>query len=336
MGWFWPGLGRWHVVAACAAAALILGLAAHWLRRPAIPVIGVMLPHSDTVDPDYKLAFIRSLEALGYRAPKSIEIRWSTGAGGPEDFRRRAEELARGGVGIMVVASTQARLAACSATRAAKPPVPVVIMTIADPAQCEAPNEPPRVTGSTLDANTLAGKQLELLRMLGDFRVVGILVNPDTGRVGARYLAELESYRTGVVFRTYAVRSARDLAPQFKAMAEEPPQQRPQALMVSPDALFREYAGDIAKLARDQGLPSMFSTRNQAEAGGLLAYGQSYPEAYERAATYVDRLLRGRPVADLPVEGPSKIILAVNQRTADALGLKIPLEILVRADTVFR
>jgi putative tryptophan/tyrosine transport system substrate-binding protein len=321
--------------AAVLAIVLVANLVTAVMSRPPLPHIGVILPHSPAVDPDYKEAFVKALGELGYEHGKSIKITWSEG---PHGFPGRAEKLEEMGVQLMVVASTPAREAACEATIKAGRPIPIVIMTIAVIDKCADGKY--RVTGSTLEAVELVGEQLELLQAVGKFDVVGVLINPDTPRVGPRYLAGLmvasSAYPFPISFPEYHARSDEDIKAVFaKIKAQDGTAERPKALMVSPDGLYREKAERIIKHALELKLPTMFSTANQAKKGGLLAYGQSYPEAYRRAAFFVDGLLKGREPKDLPFEGPSQITLAVNQKTAQTIGVPIPLEIAVRANEIF-
>jgi putative ABC transport system substrate-binding protein len=105
---------------------------------------------------------------------------------------------------------------------------------------------------------------------------------------------------------------------------------------VLPDAFFFAQARRIAELAAQHRLPTMFANRDSVESGGLMSYGQNVTEHYYRAATYVDKILKGAKPADLPVEQPTKIELVINLRTAKAIGLTIPQELLLRADKVIQ
>jgi len=131
-------------------------------------------------------------------------------------------------------------------------------------------------------------------------------------------------------WRYSEVQGPDDFAARFAAIA----QQRPDALLVPSDALMFQYRHQIARLALEARLPTLFEPREMAEAGGLLAYGPSYAAIFRRGAFYVDRLLRGVKPADLPFEQPNQFELVLNLKTAKALGLTVPQSLLLRADQV--
>ena len=135
---------------------------------------------------------------------------------------------------------------------------------------------------------------------------------------------------TGVKVSPAQAGTASQIDAAFGAMKHE----RAGALIVLPDAFFFSQARRIAELAAQQRLPTMFWTREPVESGGLMSYGQNNAEHYYRAATYVDKILKGAKPADLPVEQPTKIELVINLKTAKAIGLTIPQDLLFRADKV--
>lgn len=336
----------WRIGVAAVALAAALSVAYIGLRPKPLPHIGVILPHSVTTDPDYLTAFETGLRDLGYVQGKTVVIttRHAT-LNTAAEFAELASDLVQRNVDIFMVASTPALRAACSETAKGQRPVPIVIATIASTPDCDDPPElrkryvKRRVTGSTLQAVPLVPKLLELLQATGPYERIALLTKPGTD-IGARFLERLRTAAPGVMFKSYPVINKEDIDTRFDEIAKLPEAERPQAMIVAADGFFREQAAAIAAHARKSALPSIFSTRNQAKAGGLLAYGQSYPEAYRRAAFYVDQVLRGVKPHELPVEGPAKIILAVNRATFDDIStrrgdVRLPVELLVRADEVF-
>jgi putative ABC transport system substrate-binding protein len=134
----------------------------------------------------------------------------------------------------------------------------------------------------------------------------------------------------GVALQRYEVRGPTDFQAVFAAMVE----QRPDALVVLEDALTIEHRKEIVAFALQNNLPSSFFAKEAVEAGGLMSYGASWPDAFRRGATTVDKILKGAKPSDLPVEQPTKFELAINRKTAKALGLKVPVALLATADEV--
>jgi putative tryptophan/tyrosine transport system substrate-binding protein len=134
----------------------------------------------------------------------------------------------------------------------------------------------------------------------------------------------------GLLLQSQDVRGPQDLEGAFALMAKA----RPAALLVLSDALIGMHRQQIAEVATQQHLPSVFAERESVVAGGLMSYGPSLPDLYRRAATYVDKILKGAKPADLPVEQPMRFELVLNPKTAKALGITIPPSLLVLADKV--
>jgi len=141
---------------------------------------------------------------------------------------------------------------------------------------------------------------------------------------------EIAAGKLGVELQTFGVRSPDEFDPTFAAIASA----RAASLLVLPDPLFSAYTARIAELADKGRLPAMYGLREDAAAGGLLAYGPKYAELYRRAANYVDKILKGAKPADLPVEQPTKFEFVINLKTAKTFGLTIPPGVLAIADEV--
>jgi putative ABC transport system substrate-binding protein len=181
----------------------------------------------------------------------------------------------------------------------------------------------------------LPGKRLELLKeTVPQSTRVGVLANP-AFEVYPLYLHNLTvaAQALGLSLHVAEVHSADELDPAFAAMIRE----GTTALMVLSDpALMDNLLGRVADLAALHRLPAMYNWKMYVEAGGLMSYGPSLPDSHRRAATYVDKILKGAKPADLPVEQPTKFELVVNLKTAQALGLTIPPTLLFQADEVIR
>jgi putative ABC transport system substrate-binding protein len=134
----------------------------------------------------------------------------------------------------------------------------------------------------------------------------------------------------GLQSQVFYIDKAEDLGPAFDAAVK----QRADAVLVGLGAVIQSNVGRVVELAARHRLPSAFNSREFVVAGGLMAYGVSYPDSYRRAASYVDKIFKGAKPADLPIEQPTKFELVINMKTAKALGLTIPPSLLLRADQV--
>jgi putative ABC transport system substrate-binding protein len=190
------------------------------------------------------------------------------------------------------------------------------------------------VTGLTTVSPQLSGKRLALLKeavpKVTRVAVLWNVANP----VAALQLRETQvAARTlGLKLQSLEVRAPKDLDRAFAAMRKE----RVGALVVLPDLMFFDHQKRLADLVAKSRLPAIYEEREFAEAGGLMAYGPNYKDLFRRAATYVDKILKGTKPGDLPVEQPTKFELVINLKTAKALGLTIPPSVLLRADQVIQ
>jgi putative ABC transport system substrate-binding protein len=190
------------------------------------------------------------------------------------------------------------------------------------------------ITGLSSLSPELGGKQLELLReiipRLSRVAVIGSSIHPGT----ARSMKELElaARAVRVQLQQVDVVEQRDIESGFEAARKE----RAEAVLVLTSVVTNRHRRQIVDLASKSRLPAMYFATEFVELGGLVAYGASYPDLFRRAAVYVDKILRGARPAELPVEQPTKFELAINLRTARALGLTIPHSVLLRADQVMQ
>jgi len=300
-------------------------------QKPKVPHIGFLRAEA----PDFLLdAFRDGLRELGYVEGQTvvIEQRWAYGRF--EKLPEMANELVRMKVDVIVTASTPAVLAVKRATST----IPVVIAASGDPVAngfvTSLAHPGGNITGLTIMIEELAVKRLEILKECV----------PRASRVAVLWSAANPSYAS-------IVKNIEGAAPRVKLQPElikvfgpdqvdsalaEVARSHADALYVFEDPVFRSNSKPISDFAAKHRLPTIYGGSEFVHDGGLLSYGPSFAEMFRRAAGYVDKILKGAKPADLPIEQLSKFELAVNLRTARALGLTIPESILVRADEVVR
>jgi putative ABC transport system substrate-binding protein len=277
--------------------------------------------------------FRQALRERGHVEGRNIvfEYRWGSLA----QFPALAAELVRLKVDLIVVGSTTAALAAKQATST----IPIVAAVMADPLRDGLVPSLARpggnVTGLTFLAPELVPKRLELLKeAVPTVARLAALWNP--GAYGERTMQEMVKQAEGAAkalrmeLYLVGVGSPDDFASAFSAMT----QKRADAFVVLPSPLLFTERRRIVELAARHRLPGMYQASEFVELGGLMAYGASIPDLFRRSATYVDRILKGAKPGDLPVEQAIKFDLAINLKTAKALGLTIPPSLLLRADQV--
>ncbi|HEY3304395.1 MAG TPA: ABC transporter substrate-binding protein [Candidatus Binatia bacterium] len=279
-------------------------------------------------------AFRQGLRELGYVEGKNVAIEYRLAHGKLDRLFDLAVELVRFKVDIIVTPSTLDALAAQRATRT----IPIVMAASGDAvgtglvASLARPGG--NVTGLTALSRELSGKRLELLkeavRGLSRVAVLWNAANPDKARDLEETLVAAGTL--GLQIQSLEVRVGNDLESAFRAAKSK----RAGALFTLADTLTIAHQSRIVDLATKGGLPTLFQTRDFVDAGGLMCYGPSDADLYRRAATYVDKILRGSKPGDLPVEQPKRFDLIINLKTAKKIGLTVPPEILVRADKVIR
>jgi putative ABC transport system substrate-binding protein len=277
-------------------------------------------------------AFREQLHGLGYVEGQNVvfEPRWGDGQVGR--LPSLAAELVDAKVDILVTAGSEAALAAKQATNS----IPIVTATGGDPVESGLVTglaQPGgNVTGVISLVAQLAGKRLELLKQLiPQASRIAILRDPDNHSSALSLRgAESAAKSLGVVVQGVGVRGPRDFDAAFLAMKRA----RTDAVILAENTRFIADRRRIADLAVMHRLPMMVAAKEYAEAGGRISYGTDYPDLFRRAATYVDKILKGAKPGDLPIEQPTKFELVINLKTAKALGLTIPPSLLQRADQV--
>ena len=276
--------------------------------------------------------FRQGMRQLGYVEGSNLAIEWRFADGVYERLPGLAADLARLKVEVIVAGTTLSVQAARKATSA----IPIVMVAVPDPvgegfaASLSRPGG--NMTGLSNILTDLSVKHLELLRIaMPKLSRLAVLINPlnPSNDLILEQIAGA-AYGAGVkVFSTEAS-TARQIEAAFGEMAR----QRAEALIVAADSHFDVQRDLIAKLAIKHRLPAVYSNRELTEAGGFMSYGQEMADHYRRAATYVDKLLKGAKPGDLPIERPTVLELVLNRATAKALGLAVPNELLLRADRI--
>ena len=273
-----------------------------------------------------------ALRQLGYVEGKSISIEYRWGDGKQEGLLGLARELVRLKVQLIAAWTTPATLAAQRATST----LPIVMVGVGDPVVAGFVESLARpggnITGmSNLDVG-LTKKRLELLRpMLPKLSQIAVLRNPSDPNNDFQYKDVQDIARSmNIEEQPFDVRDREGFEGAFTAMAKA----RVDAVFVLAGALFITHRKQIADFALKNRLPSVFARSENVEAGGLMSYGSELTDIFAQAARFIDKILRGAKPADLPVEQPTKYTTVINSRTAKALGLSVPSELLVRADRV--
>ncbi len=304
-------------------------------QQPAkVPRIGFLSPRSPTDDPHLLEAFRQGLRELGYVEGQTIAIEFRWAEGKYERLPDLAVELVRLKVNVIVTGPPPAPEAAKQATST----IPIVFAVTGDPvgqglvASIARPGG--NITGLTSIAPEVVGKQLELLKEVAPkVSRVAVLQNPSqTAHHLVLRQAEGAARALGVQLHILPARTPPEIDAAFAAMRS----QRAGGVLVLRDGLFFTQRTQIATLAAKSRLPTVYGLREEAEAGGLMAYGASTPHMFRRAATYVDKILKGAKPADLPVEQPMRFELVINLKTAKAMGLTFPQSIFIRADHVIQ
>ena len=299
-----------------------------------MPRVGYISPgsSSDSFRQRRFEAFRQGLRELGYVEGRNIalEPRWAEGE--YARYPALAADLVRLKAHVIVAVGGTATKAAQQVTKT----TPIVMSVVIDPlgsglvASLARPGG--NVTGITVMASDIVGKQLELLKQaVPEVSRVALLSNPaNPGSVPQLREAEAAARVLGVRLQVLEARDPKEIDRAFGAMTRE----RAGALVVLPDAIFGNQGKQIADLAAKSRLPSICGIPEYGEAGGLIVYGANNLDLERRAATFVDRILKGAKPGDLPVEQPTKFELVINLKTAKALGLTIPQTLLLRADQV--
>jgi ABC-type uncharacterized transport system substrate-binding protein len=316
---------------------LLCGSAAAWplmaRGQQAMPVIGFLNAASPQGYARPLSAFLKGLGETGYVEGRNvaIESRWAEGRG--DRLPAMAADLVHRQVAVIAATTTQAALAAKAATTT----IPIVFETASDPVRLglvPSLNRPGgNVTGVTQTNVEVAPKRLELLHeLVPTASVMALLVNPANPSLAEANTKELQAAaRTlGLELHVLNASTERDFDGVFAKLI----QLRAGGLVIGSDPFFTGRSEQLAALTVRHAVPTIYSWREFAVAGGLLSYGADITESYRLAGNYTGRILKGDKPADLPVQQVTKVELIINLKTAKALGITVPLPLLGRADEV--
>jgi len=299
-------------------------------QEPGKPArIGRLSPQSAEADAPLLDAFRAGLRELGWIEGQNYTIEARFANGNFDLLPKFASELVVRGVDVILVGSNPGTSAAKKATRT----IPIVMLTTGDPVADNLVDSLARpganVTGVTAFGQALTAKRLELLKELAPAVTrVAVLTTPKSFSE-TQFMKESDDASRGLKLKLQLVEvtGPTQLDQKFGEMARE----RAEALLVT-DVPLRGHRKQIVELAAMNRLPAVYDEREFIDAGGLLFYGASLSDMYRRAATHVDKILKGGKPGDLPVEQPTKFELWINLKTAKALGLTVPRALFLRAD----
>jgi ABC-type uncharacterized transport system substrate-binding protein len=329
-----PLLKALVLIAALALIFLWTPLAAEAQRPTTVHRIGFLWNSSPSFTDQFLEAFRHGLHERGYVEGTHFTIESRYAEGDPARLPALAAELVGLPVAVIVTLGAQAIQAVKQATST----IPVVIAASADPVEMgfvtslARPGE--NLTGLSLSAPELSGKRLELLKEAAPaITHVAVLANPANPSTAAQ-LRETQraAQALQVQMHLVEVRGQQELDQAFAAIRNV----RADALIVLLDPLFMQQRARLVELTATSRLPAMYNFREDVELGALMAYGPSFPDLFRRAATYVDKILKGAQPAALPVEQPTKYELILNLKTAKELGITLPPTLLILADEVIR
>jgi putative tryptophan/tyrosine transport system substrate-binding protein len=325
---------KWAGIVAIGAAFAMCGAVAQAQQPTKIPRIGFLSGQSLSTISTRTEAFRLGLRELGYIEGKNIVIDWRFAEGKFDRLPALAAELVRLKVDVIVTSGLGSTRPANEATNT----IPIVMTQDPDPvgngfvASLARPGR--NITGLSTLSPELSGKRLELLKeiipKLSRVAVLGTSTNASTAQ--ALRETELAAGALAVKVQYLDVRGPKDIEAAFSAASKE----RADAVLVMGGPVLASQRTQILELAVKSRLPAIYESAVNVEAGGLMAYGVSGTDLARRAATYVDKILKGAKPADLPVEQPKKFELIINLKAAKQIGLTIPPNVLARADKVIK
>jgi putative tryptophan/tyrosine transport system substrate-binding protein len=325
---------KWLGLSVIVFVLVMGGVAARAQQPTKIPPIGYLTTSSLSANAVRIEAFQQGLRELGYVEGKNIVIEWRSAEGKLDRVPALAAELVRLKVDVIVTGGPQSTRAAKEATIT----IPIVMAFDSDPvgsgfvASLARPGG--NITGLATLAPEISGKQLELLKeivpRLSRVAVIGTSTNP--GNTQALKETDLAAGAFGVKLQYLDVLSPKDIETTFRAASKG----RADAVLALNSPVLNSHRTQVVDLAVKNRLPAVYAQSEFMDAGGLMYYGASYTDLFRRAATYVDKILKGAKPADLPVEQPKKFEFIINLKTAKQIGLTIPPNVLARADKVIK
>jgi putative tryptophan/tyrosine transport system substrate-binding protein len=321
-------------IAALGAAFAFCGTVATAQQPTKIPRIGYLGNSSPALERDFVDAFRQGLRDLGYAEGHNILIEYRWAEGSYDRFPEFAAELVRLKVDVFLTAGTPGALAAKRATET----IPIVMAVSGDAVGTGLVQSLARpggnITGLTRMTRDLDGKRLELLKeIVPRLSRVAILLNPANPISAQGWMeAQPPAKALRLKLEPFEVKAVEEFEAAFAAIAR----QRPGGLFIIADQFLLAHRTQIVDFATRRSLPAIYPYSEFVDAGGLISYAANDPAMFRRAATYVDKILKGRTPADLPVEQPTKFELVINLKAAKQIGLTIPQSVLYRADKVIK
>ncbi len=321
-------------ILALALGLLTAPLAANAQQAGRTVTIGYLGNSSPSLESNLVEAFREGLRQLGYVEGRNLIIKHLWAEGQQERFAVLAAELVRLKPDVILTAGTPGTLAAKQATQS----IPIVTAVAGDPVASGLVSSLAKpggnVTGLSGLTPELEGKRLELLKeAVPKLSRVAVLRNPANPFTTIAWKAmQPGAEALGVKLQPVEARDPKDLDRALARIKAA----HPDGLVVIADRFLLLYRASIVQFVVKNRLPGMFPFREFAQEGGLMAYGPDYADMYRRAATYVDKVLKGAKPGDLPVEQPTRFELVINMKTAKALRLTIPQSVLIRADQVIQ
>jgi putative tryptophan/tyrosine transport system substrate-binding protein len=319
-------IGRRELLAALGGAAAAWPLNARAQQSARVPRIGIV------DDAPMWHSFRQTLREFGYIEGESVNYEYRYSEGVPDRLGAVVGELVRRPVDLIAAYGTPPAEAAKAATTT----IPIVMIGVGDPVRAglvaSLAHPGGNITGSTVLSPDLSGKRLQLLReAIPTVARVAYLTNPNNpATVDVLAEMKLAAAAAGMALIGVEFGSASDFEAAFAVMLRE----HTEVLLVSNDPLHQLHVGRIIDFLAKNRIAGIFQSKENVAAGGFMAYGASLPDLFQRAAGYVHRILQGAKPAELPVELPTRFDLAINLKTARALGLELPPLLVARADEV--
>jgi putative tryptophan/tyrosine transport system substrate-binding protein len=323
-----------RILLALVAGILLMSLDASAQTAAKVYRIGELATNPPDLRSPSQMAFYEELRQRGYVEGQNLMVERRNAAGQPDQLPALARELVALRPDLIVASGPQPNRAVKDATST----IPIVMVAVADPVRAGLAASLARPGGNLTGVTTVVpggimAKMLELLHQaVPKATRIAMLVNPTNDIL--RILIPLEipdaARKLGVEIHYVYASAADEIEPAINAAVGA----RAEALYIHGDPVFNSPPGRLPQIVARTGLPAIYFLRTQVEAGGLMSHGPDFPELSRRAASYVDRILKGEKPGDLPIEQPTKIDLVINLTTAKALGLTIPQALRLQAELI--
>ena len=309
---------------------LLGGTAVAWplaarAQQPKVPVIGFLATRGRDDDPQLLAAFRRGLNEVGYVEGQNVTLEYRFAENLYDRLPELAADLVRRQVAVIAANGPAAQIA-----KAATAAIPIVFTAGFDPVKVGLGGN---ITGVSILDVELGPKRLELLHgLVPAAKTFGVLVNASDATRADIILKDMQSAAQGLGLKLHVLRASNDaeLDAVFKSLV----QLQAGGLVIGGDPFFNSRSKELGALSIQHAVPTIYQLSSFAAAGGLMSYGASLTDSYRLSGVYTGRVLKGEKPSDLPIQRATKVEMIVNLKTANALGLSVPLELLGRADEV--